>query len=218
MDEDEITVGELATTRPASTRVLYRHDIEFCTGATRRLREACREAAVDPAALLAEVRREEARGAATLWMREPLPALVDHLVGAFHTAELRMMHRLERSLAEAMARAPGLPAARDLAGALAALHDELGEHMAKEESVLFPWLRSGRGALARMPIQVMTMEHDATLRQLNHLRALRQAFAAGPAAHVAAIADGLCELDRHLREHMHLENNILFPRALRGEN
>jgi iron-sulfur cluster repair protein YtfE (RIC family) len=60
----------------------------------------------------------------------------------------------------------------------------------------------------------MMMEHDATLRLLNHVRALRQDAAASAATEVV---DRLCELDRHVREHMHLENNILFPRALRGD-
>ncbi|MBX3025953.1 DUF542 domain-containing protein [bacterium] len=219
MREDEMTIGELATTRPASTRVLYRHGIEYCTGASRRLSEACREAAVEPAAVLAEVAREEGGGpAAVVWLRRPVAALVDHLIGAFHTVERRAMEQLGRRLADAVARQPAGAAARDLAEAFDALRGDLGEHMAKEESVLFPWLRSGRGDLARTPIQVMVMEHEATLRQLNHVRALRQAFAAASAASAAPIVDGLCELDRHVREHMHLENNVLFPRALRGED
>jgi regulator of cell morphogenesis and NO signaling len=217
--DDEITVGELATMRPASTRVLYRHGIEFCAGASRRLRDACRDAAVDPGAFLADVAREEASGtAAIVWSQRPIPELVDHLVGAFHSAELRAMRQLDQLLADVVARQPELAAARELAAAFGALHAELTEHMAKEENVLFPWLRSGRGDLARTPIQVMMMEHEATLRQLNHVRALRQALLAAGAAHATPIVEGLCELDRHVREHMHLENNILFPRALRGEH
>lgn len=214
-----MTVAELATMRPASVPVLYRHGIEFCAGASRRLGDACREAAVEVAALLAEVEREEASGAgavAIAWSRQPLANLVDHIVGAFHTVEQREMNQLHDLLTDLGARRPGAAEQHDLAGAVADLRSELMEHMAKEEAVLFPWLRSGRGALARTPIQVMMMEHEATLRLLNRVRALRQAFAAA-AAPAAEIVDRLSELDRHVREHMHLENNILFPRALRGE-
>lgn len=219
MRGDDMTVAELATTRPAATRVLYRHGIEFCAGASRRLSDACREAAVEVDAVLAEVDREEAGGGPRIaWSRQPLAELVDHVVGAFHTVEQREMTQLQELLRAAAARRPGV-ALDDLADAFAHLRVDLSEHMAKEETVLFPWLRSGRGDLARTPIQVMMMEHEATLRLLNHVRALRQACAAAaptPAA-VAEIVERLSELDRHVREHMHLENNILFPRALRGE-
>lgn len=206
-----MTVAQLITTRPVSTRVLYRHGIEYCAGASRRLSEACHEAAVEMAAVLAEVEREEAGGAAEIaWVRQPLPALVDHIVGTFHAVEQRQMARLQDLLQLAVRAQPALA---DLAGAFAQLREELTEHMGKEETVLFPWLRSGRGDLARTPIQVMMMEHEATLRLLNHVRALRTAAPALP----AEIAAQLSALDRHAREHMHLENNVLFPRALRGE-
>jgi len=218
MRDHEMTVAELATTRPASTGVLYRHGIEFCVGASRRFADACRDAAVEATAVLAEVEREEASGVVAIaWSRQPLADLVDHIVGAFHTVEQREMNHLHDLLTEVGARRPGVVEHNDLADAFARLRTELTEHMAKEETVLFPWLRSGRGDLARTPIQVMMMEHDATLQLLNRVRALRQAFAAAAPAPAAEIVDRLSELDRHVREHMHLENNVLFPRALRGE-
>lgn len=212
MPGDAMTIAELTTTRPASTRVLYRHGIEFCAGASRRLSEACREVGVEATALLAEVEQEEAGGAVEIaWSRRPLAELVDHIVGAFHAVEQRQMNRLQGLLQAAVAGRPGLA---DLAAVLADLRIELTEHMAKEETVLFPWIRSGRGDLARTPIQVMLMEHESALRLLNRARALSVAMAPAPPAE---IADELAALDRHVREHMHLENNVLFPRALRGE-
>ena len=216
MRGDEMTVAELATAHPAATQVLYRHGIEFCAGAARSLREACREAAVEVDAVLAEIDREEAGGGAGIaWSQRPLAELVDHIVGAFHSVEQREMTQLEELLLAAAERRPAVAAQADLAAAFARLRTDLTEHMAKEEAVLFPWLRSGRGDLARTPIQVMILEHEATLRLLNHVRALRQACAA--AAPVEVI-DRVAALDRHVREHMHLENNVLFPRALRGED
>jgi regulator of cell morphogenesis and NO signaling len=215
MPGDEMTVAELATTRPVSTGVLYRHGIEFCTGASRRLSDACREAAVDVAVLLAEVEREEAAApSAVAWSQQPLAELVDHLVGAFHTVEQRQMSRIEELLQAAAAKRPGIA---ELADVFAHLRSELTEHMAKEETVLFPWIRSGRGDLARTPIQVMMMEHESALQLLNRVRALRQAPAATAPPLAAEIVERLGDLDRHVREHMHLENNVLFPRALRSE-
>lgn len=215
MPDEAMTVAGLATSRPVSTGVLYRHGIEFCAGASRRLDEACREAGVDAVALLAEVEREEAKAPpVVVWLRQPLGGLVDHLVGAFHTVELRQMSRIDELLRVAVRERPGMA---ELADVFADLRAELVEHMAKEETVLFPWIRSGRGDLARTPIQVMMMEHESTLQLLNRVRALRQGPAATAPPLAAEIVERLGDLDRHLREHMHLENNVLFPRALRGE-
>jgi iron-sulfur cluster repair protein YtfE (RIC family) len=125
-------VAELAMTRPAATRVLYRHGIEFCVGASRRLSEACREAAVGIDAVLAEVAREEAGGApGVAWSQRPLAELVDHIVGAFHTVEQREMTHLGDLLEAAVARRPGVAALDDLAAAFAHLREDLTEHMAK---------------------------------------------------------------------------------------
>lgn len=211
---EEITVAGLATAHPAAVRVLYRHGIEFCVGGSRPLRDACREAAVEVEALLAEVGREEVGDAGVDWAERPLGELVDHILIDFHAVERR---ELDRLLGLFDAGAPPRDAVRAaLAETCRRLRAELAEHMAKEETVLFPWIHSGRGVLARAPIQVMMMEHDATLRLLNEMRGLRQAYAAAPGASAALVA-GLADLDRHVREHMHLENNILFTRALRGD-
>jgi regulator of cell morphogenesis and NO signaling len=159
---------------------------------------------------------EAGAGAGVVWTTRPVAELVDHIVSVFHAVEQRELADLQEALRAAAGRQPGSAALDDLADAIARLRVDLCEHMAKEETVLFPWLRSGRGDLARTPIQVMMMEHDATLRLLNHVRALRQTWVAtAPAA--AEIVERLTALDRNIREHMHLENNVLFPRALRGE-
>ncbi len=94
-----------------------------------------------------------------------------------------------------------------------ALRDELLEHLLKEERVLFPWIRSGRGATAVGPIRAMGWEHDATLAQIARLRELTSGYRApDPAA--APLFACLERLDRGLRAHIELENDVLFPRAL----
>jgi regulator of cell morphogenesis and NO signaling len=218
MRVEDMTVVELTTTHPLATRVLYRHGIEFCAGASRSLTDACREAAVEVGAVLAEVEREEAGGAAGIaWSDRPLGELVDHILVAFHAVERLEMDAVQGLLAAAAATLPRLAAREELAEAFDRLRTELTEHMAKEEAVLFPWLRSGRGDLARTPIQVMMMEHESTLRLVNEVRGRLRAFAAAAPLRAADITGRLAELDRHVREHMHLENNVLFTRALRGE-
>ncbi len=148
-----------------------------------------------------------------------LAALVDHLLSHFHRIELAEMRRLEALLRSAP-RGLGARLA-DVGAAFAVLKSDLEAHMEKEEAVLFPWIRAGRGDLAHTPIRVMVMEHRETLALLDRLRSLTDALDANDegdehAGLVGEVKAGLLRLDSHAREHMHLENEILFPRALRG--
>lgn len=104
-----------------------------------------------------------------------------------------------------------------LAETVVALREELEAHMRKEEEVLFPWLLSGRGPSARMPIQVMRADHESAYQQLARLRILTDNFVPPPqvCATWRALWQGLEVLDANLREHIRLENDILFPRALK---
>ena len=85
----------------------------------------------------------------------------------------------------------------------------------KEEMILFPMIRTiGRGALG--PIRVMLAEHDSAGEALAALRRMTGGFVApdGACNTWKALYFELAELERDLHRHIHLENNILFPRAL----
>ena len=99
------------------------------------------------------------------------------------------------------------------------LRRELIEHMTKEERVLFPWIRSGAGVTAGGPIRCMEAEHTATGTALAEMRRVSDDYTL-PATAERPLMDlwgELQELERELLEHIHLENDILFPRTLRGE-
>lgn len=98
------------------------------------------------------------------------------------------------------------------------LKGELEEHMAKEEQILFPMIKQGSGAMAGAPISVMEHEHDSAAGALRRLRELTNNYEvpADACNTWRALWDGLAGLEESLKEHIHLENNILFPRALRG--
>ncbi|MBK7973155.1 MAG: hemerythrin domain-containing protein [Deltaproteobacteria bacterium] len=144
--------------------------------------------------------------------------LVDHIRIDFHLVELELM----KSLATSMDRLRGSshPAWTSLCDAFQVVADELTAHMEKEEKVLFPWIRAGRGDLAHAPIRVMVLEHAETLGRLDALRERVRALGSASEADrlPAEVASALASLDRHVREHVHLENDVLFPRALRGES
>lgn len=143
--------------------------------------------------------------------------LVDHIRTDFHLVELELMNALAASMDRL--RRPPRPSLTPVREAFDVLAEELKTHMEKEEKVLFPWIRAGRGDLAHAPIRVMLLEHRETVALLDTLHErTRDLAAAGTAGDLPAdVASALELLDRHVREHMHLENDVLFPRALRGE-
>ena len=90
------------------------------------------------------------------------------------------------------------------------------DHLAKEEQILFPLIRAGRGPLAGGPIHVMEAEHEDHRENLERTRRLAGNLVAPPEACATwrALCLGLVDLERELMEHIHLENNVLFRRAL----
>ena len=105
---------------------------------------------------------------------------------------------------------------KGLAALLGAMQDEVLDHLAKEEQMLFPMILAGQGRFAVGPVQVMEHEHDEHGRNLALLRTLTGDFVppAGACTTWRALYLGLRQLDQELMEHIHLENNVLFPRAL----
>lgn len=214
------TVARLAVRIPAASRVFMRHDIDFCCGGARPLDEACAARGLDPHAILAEIEAEAPDAGDTRWDQRPLSELIDHILEAYHVplhAELPRLQAMARKVLTVHGdKDPErLTALVDVYEALAA---ELVGHLAKEENILFPWILQGRGATAGGPIQVMHMEHDSAGEALARLRELTDDFTPPPGACNTwrALWLGLEELDHELRAHIHLENNILFPRALQG--
>lgn len=144
----------------------------------------------------------ETSEAAAAWAGRSLADLIAPLVGTFHRPLPVMFDDAEREL-----RSVGSAATAALA-ALDELRSELVAHMEKEEQILFPWILSARGHTAGTPIRVMQLEHRDTLERLEHTLALaRAALGDADRPHLDA-------LERSLRTHIELEEDVLFPRAL----
>ena len=214
------TVADVARQGVAATRVLQRHKIDFCCGGGRPLAEACAARGVTAEDVLAEVAAETASPDETDWTTAPLGALIDHIIARFHVPlreELPRLaflaHKVARVHEERDAR---LPALRDVYLEIAA---ELGPHLDKEEQILFPWIRRGKGSSAGAPVRVMESEHEHVGRLLVRLRELADDYVVPEAACGSwrALWEGLETLEADLHAHIHLENNVLHPRALHGE-
>jgi regulator of cell morphogenesis and NO signaling len=212
------TLGHVAAVHPASTLVFLRHRLDFCCGGGQRLGDACRAAGLDPDAVIAEIAAEGTATAPERWDTRPLPELIDFILTRYHEplrADLPALLDAARRVERVHAKKPSCP--HGLASHLEQLDAELRQHLAKEEQVLFPALRSGSGgAHVHMPIRVMMQEHDDHGANLKRLRVLATDFIPPQEACATwrALYAGLEKLEAELMEHIHLENNVLFPRAL----
>jgi len=214
------SLAKLASEQPGAALVFLRHRLDFCCRGQTSLAAGCAAAGLDLPAIeaeLADASRDD-RGFVA-WEGRPLEALIDHVLERFHArhrAELPPLIVLARRVEERHADKAACP--RGLARHLEHMAEELELHMQKEEQMLFPLIRQGRGRMALMPVQVMEEEHKDHARNLAQLRALAGDYVLPPEACPtwSALVLGLSELERALYQHIHLENNVLFPRALRG--
>ena len=148
----------------------------------------------------------------------PLPELIDHILTAYHRPLDTALPRIG-ALAKEVLRIHGERDPQRLKSVLdtfLALANELVPHMQKEEEVLFPMILEGRGIEAQAPIDVMRHEHDMSDNMLRHLRELTDDYTPPEDAcdKWRELWSALEDLDRSLRQHVYLENDILFPRAL----
>lgn len=226
------TVREIALEQPSSVRVFEEFGIDYCCGGRKPLEEACAANHVEVEKVIAALEKaaEGATAPVTDWSTRPLEALCEHIVKTHHAYVLRELPRLE-FLADKVVGRHGetRPELAQIAGALGQLDDELRLHLAKEEKVLFPYIRDversmdgsslkplGCFGTVANPIAMMTQEHDAAGVLMGELRRLSHQFTppadACPTFH--AFYGGLRDFEQDLHQHIHLENNILFPRAI----
>jgi regulator of cell morphogenesis and NO signaling len=220
MPTTETTLGDLVTEQPQAARVLHRFGLDYCCGGHRTIGTACEEKGVDPRDLLRQV-EEEAAPAEPMptWDLAPLDELIQHILTRYHQPLREELPRLV-TLAERVERRHGDKAECPvgLSSLLREVMASVESHLTKEEKILFPAIEAGRGSMARMPIRAMIHEHEDHGRNLVRIRQITNDLDLPPSACATwrELYRALGELEVDLMDHIHLENNILFPRALRN--
>ena len=212
------TVAELVLDRPARSRVLERLGLDYCCGGKRTLSDACDARGLDPqnvAAALDAVDDAEAPEAVD-WTQAPIADLCDHIVDVHHARLRKELPRLS-ALLEKVVRAHGAerPELADVRAAFDGMSAELEGHMADEETRLFPACRHAE-PLGPDDLSMLEDEHADTGAALARLHSLTDGYDLSRAlcnTHRATL-DGLRELELDLHQHIHEENNVLFPRVL----
>lgn len=221
----EQTVGEIVAANPNLSRVFQAFEIGFCCQGKLTLAEACRRNSVDPDTLVAAIQVELTDGEPPLEnpAQLPLPELADYIVERHHGYLQRELPRIQ-AMAERVAHVHGghTPSLVDLYQVFSGMAQELTVHTQKEENVLFPTIRKissvGPERLSlEDPVHFMMVEHDSTMKTMECLRDLTDGFNPPPDAcnTYRALFAGLAELEANTRQHIHLENNVLFPQAIK---
>jgi regulator of cell morphogenesis and NO signaling len=222
---DTATIAEVAAEFPATVRVFQRYGIDFCCGGKRPLRSACEQHHLSFEELASELTAASLApaGAARDWTREPLAALIAGIVTTYHEPLRDELPRLA-AMAAKVARVHGIKSAAlsRINDAVRELATDLDQHMREEELVLFPGILAAATAPgSRAPLAStaarLEHEHEAAGALLAELRELTGGYVTPTwgCGTVRALFDGLHELETSMHLHVHLENNVLFPRALR---
>ncbi len=226
------TVREIALAQPASIRVFEHFGIDYCCNGRKPLAEACTAANLEIDTVLAAlaVASQGTAPASTDWAQASLETLTRHIISTHHAYVIRELPRLA-VLAQKVVNRHGDTQAHlpTIQTRVAQLDAELTSHLAKEESILFPYVialeRSIVEGTARphgcfnnvaSPIATMMAEHDAAGALLADIKLLTGNFTppVGACPTYVGFYTTLKEFEQDLHQHIHLENNILFPRAI----
>ena len=217
-DRAQQAIGQIAVDLPGSTAVFRRLKLDFCCGGQIPLQQACASKGLPLEAVLDELSQLERPN--TLPVTESPEAMVDHLLlryHAVHREQLPELIRMARRVEAVHGNNPDVPTG--LAEHLETMEAELLDHMEKEEQILFPLLKSGGRSLAAGPINVMRGEHTSHGLQLDRLMELTNDATPpmGACNTWRALYTGIAQFSDDLINHIHTENNLLFPQFEEAE-
>jgi regulator of cell morphogenesis and NO signaling len=229
------TVGELAAEVPTSIRVFETWKIDYCCGGRTPLLDACAAVGRNVDEFIAELERATAvpNASARDWPSDTLAAMATNIVSIYHAYTREELQTLA-------------PLANKVLGVHGERRPELGEvvalvrevtndmlpHMLKEEQVLFPYVGQMEAAAeadlpaptpffgtVKNPVRMMMLEHDRVGDLLARLRTVTSDYTPPASACFSyrELYRRLEELELRTHEHIHLENNIYFPRAIAFE-
>lgn len=208
------TLSDIAASLPGATAVFRKRKMDFCCGGGVPLAEAAAAKGLDLPALEAELGALDS-SAAPADAEMPTEALIGRILERYHAVhrrELPELARLARRVEAVHRENPHVPAG--LAELLEEMEQELAGHMIKEERILFPMMLAGQGTSAGGPIAVMRHEHDDHGERLARVMELTGDAIPpeGACTTWRALYAGIRKFAEDLTEHVHLENNVLFPR------
>jgi regulator of cell morphogenesis and NO signaling len=226
-------VRELVLANPAAARTLEQFGIDYCCGGNRSLVEACENARVSVEQVIGALEETQPIPDGQDWQTAPLGDLTRYIVKKHHAFTREEVKRLTSLLAKVVSNHginhPELVRVQSL---FRGLDQELTMYMMKEEEILFPYIEEMEAAVnaqrslpscmfgtVQNPVRMMMMEHDSAGNALREIRAITNSYAVPAEACMSyqELYRALPAFEADLHQHIHLENNILFPRSIRIE-
>lgn len=234
---ENLSVGQVVARYPQTRKTLEEMGIDYCCGGKQPISEACKKAGLNCREVtqrLSEVIQQPDQTPSANWLKASLTELSDHIEKQHHTYLRENLPRLTK-LAEkvyAAHRETHGEMIEQLIRSLELLRVDIEMHLAKEEQILFPIIRQMDASKdqgetpafhcgsIQNPIGQMEYEHDAAGDMLEQMRKITSEYDLPPDAcqSFKALYDGIQDLEQDLHQHIHLENNILFPRAAQLES
>lgn len=223
-------IGEIVAHNYHTARVFEEHGLDFCCGGKKSVEAACAEKGVDTEKLLAELESlDSSKPTSAHFDKWEADFLADYIINNHHSyvnnSVSTIEHRLQKVVSAHGEKHPELAV---LQGVFTELKEELLEHMAKEEKMLFPYIKKMSFALKNSiempaapfgtvgnPIKVMESEHDNARLLVKKINMLTEAYNPPQDACTGytVLYSELREFEEDLHMHIHLENNVLFPKA-----
>jgi regulator of cell morphogenesis and NO signaling len=228
----ETKVKDIALSSPAARQVLEDAGLDYCCGGGKSLHEACRQADTSAEEILNRLQENSKNTGSddASWMTTSLSDLTRHIQEKHHRYVREAIHRLQTLLEKVSARhGKNHAEVAEIGRRFIEVGKEMVMHMQKEEQILFPYIdaleraANAHGSVeppffqtVKNPIEAMMKEHDAAGELLKQIRSLAAEYTppADACTSFKALYEGLKEFEADLHQHVHLENNILFPRAV----
>ena len=222
----EVTLAETARLLPDAVSVFEQMEIDYSCQGGRSLADGAKEAGYRVDEIVARLELARSNNGSTNWFDEPLPALMQYLTSDHRNTLGGWIPELRSKIDKAIASAGDVPELRRIKILFSHLADALSTHVLNEERELFPFIEhldaANNDALGapRMRISQRVLrelvEHEGFRDRLRTLRELIQRLPANAA--VTAFRNDLQAFSNEVHRHMHLENNVLYPRAIEIEN
>lgn len=231
----ETKVKDIALSNSAARQVLEEAGVDYCCGGGKSLHEACLHADVAAEDILNRLREnsKDISPDEANWASAPLSDLTRHIIEKHHRYVRETIARVQPLLDKVGAKhGANHPEIADIRRLFTEVGREMIMHMQKEEQILFPYIdavekaANAHGSVeppffqtVRNPIQAMMKEHDAAGELVRQIRKTSSEYAtpADACTTYRALYQELREFEADLHQHVHLENNILFPRAVELE-
>lgn len=237
---EELTVGEIVTDDYRTAGVFKKYGLDFCCGGKKKLSDACERKGLDVELLLDEINSLSEKGTGEHNYKDWTPSfLVDYIINNHHRFVRKKLPEI-RSYASKVAKVHGksYPVLNEMLGTFLILKDEMLSHLEAEEKILFPYIKKMEDALATgkrtandgnpgssnngtaaQAISMMEEEHDEAGNLVAQLEQMSGSFSPpeDACATFRVYFQNLEAFRDDLHKHVHLENNILFPKALEME-